>query len=94
MDAALRDYYFGTFENKPHPRHDLAVEYYRRTEAYDRSVCTGPVRDGEILPSSHHELALINRNALAVLRELQERCGDPAGLREAMRLVAKLGPTA
>ena len=92
MDATLRDHYFGTFEHKPHPRHDLAIEYYRRTEAYDRTVCTGPIRDGSILPGSHHELAVINRHAAAVRRELEARCGDPAGLREAMREVAKMSP--
>lgn len=92
MDAAFRDHYLGTFEPKPHPRHALAVEYYRRTEAYDRTVCTGPIRDGSILPATHHELAQINRHAAAVRRELEARCGDPSGLREAMREVAKMPP--
>lgn len=93
MDAATcRDFYLGTFTPTLHPRHALAVEYYRRTEAYDRTVCSGPIRDGSILPGSHHELAVINRRAAAVRRELEARCGDPAGLREAMREVAKMPP--
>lgn len=65
---------FGLFEPAPvTPLDDLAREYYDRAEAYDRTVCTGPIRDGSILPASRHEHSLINRNATALLRELGER---------------------
>lgn len=40
--------------------------YRKECEAYDRTVCTGPIgRDG-IMPTNHRELALVNRNARAV----------------------------
>jgi hypothetical protein len=51
----------------------LAAEYHERTEAYDRMVCTGPICHGAIMPATPHEMALINRNALAVMRGLQDR---------------------
>lgn len=41
----------------------VAEQYVRDTEAYDRTVCTGPVIRGEIMPANHHERALISRNA-------------------------------
>lgn len=52
------------------PLDDLADEYHRRCEAYDRIVCTGPIRNGEVLPASHGELVRINHHAHAVRREL------------------------
>jgi hypothetical protein len=48
----------------------LARAYHERTEAYDRTVCTGPIgRDG-ILPATPREMGLINRNASIVMREI------------------------
>lgn len=57
---------------------DLADEYYSRTEEYDRTVCTGPVRTfltgkDSILPANARELALINRNANATRNELANK---------------------
>lgn len=46
---------------------ELATQYHAETEAFDRTVCTGPIRRGSILPSNARELALINKNARAVL---------------------------
>ena len=47
--------------------------YYRRCEAYDRAVCTGPMgRDG-ILPATGHEAGMIGRNARAEMAELRSR---------------------
>lgn len=69
-----RDLYIGTFEPTPRTQLDeLADEYHERCEAYDRTVCTGPVgRDG-ILPATNSELRLINRNASAVRRDIERR---------------------
>lgn len=51
---------------------DLAARYHRECEAYDLTVCTGPMgRDG-ILPANYHEAALINRNAWQVLARMKE----------------------
>ncbi|MEL7551944.1 hypothetical protein AAGV37_18885 [Pseudomonas protegens] len=48
----------------------LAEQYVNETEAYDRTVCTGPVlRDG-IMPATRHEFALVNRNARQVLEQI------------------------
>jgi hypothetical protein len=59
---------------------ELAEEYHRRAEEYDRTVCTGPVgRDG-ILPASHYELTMINRNALSLKRELEDRAMSERGI--------------
>ena len=48
----------------------LAIQYHERTEQYDRTVCTGPIQRGAILPANAREHALINRNAKAVMAEL------------------------
>ena len=45
---------------------ELAKRYFLETEAYDRTVCTGPIRDGSIMPANPHEAAQINRNAIRV----------------------------
>ena len=45
---------------------ELAERYHLETETYDRTVCTGPIRDGSIMPASPHEAAQINRNAIRV----------------------------
>jgi hypothetical protein len=52
---------------------ELANEYHRRCEEYDRSVCTGPIVNGAIMPATYREMGLINRNAGAVLREVMWR---------------------
>ena len=60
---------------------ELAERYHRETEAYDRTVCSGPIRDGSVMPIGPHEMALVNRNAI---KEPQGFCvpanrGDCAG---------------
>mgnify|MGYP001613740669 CR=1 FL=1 len=52
--------------------HELATRYRTECEAYDQTVCTGPMgRDG-IIPANPQEMALINRNAHAVRKRLME----------------------
>ena len=51
----------------------LAEEYHQRTEAFDRTVCTGPILHGSIMPATPREMATINRHAAAVRRELEDR---------------------
>ncbi len=61
--------YFGTFKPE-HDLYDLAQQYQDRCEAFDRTVCTGPVgRDG-ILPADCRESGKINRHAISVFNEL------------------------
>lgn len=79
------------------PRQDelfeLAREYYLRTEAYDREVCSGwNEREHSALPLTAHELALVNRHARLVRDELVQRAGgDGDGLRVAMRAYVASG---
>jgi hypothetical protein len=49
---------------------ELAQRYHRLTEAYDRTVCTGPIRDGSIMPMGAHEMALVNRIAITVRKQI------------------------
>ena len=51
---------------------ELAERYHHETEAYDRTVCTGPVVRGSIQPASSRELAQINRHAHQVLRRIEK----------------------
>lgn len=45
---------------------DLAQEYHDRTEAFDRTVCTGPIWHGGIMPANGQERSLINKHAKEV----------------------------
>lgn len=59
----------------------IAKEYHVRTEAYDRTVCTGPVVRGAIMPMvGTNQFALINKHALQVLSELKDRALRERGL--------------
>ena len=52
---------------------ELAARYHAETEAYDRSVCTGPTgRDG-IMPACHSQYVLVNRNAIKVRRQIMDQ---------------------
>lgn len=71
----------------------FAKEYHDRCEAYDRTVCTGPIgRDG-IMPANHAELGTINRNAHEVLRDVLRRAKDEglAG-EEVQRAISRYSP--
>ena len=48
---------------------DLATRYHDECEAYDAIVCTGRGRYGA-MPVNSHEMALINRNAIAVKKRI------------------------
>lgn len=49
---------------------ELAREYHEKTEAYDRTVCTGLVKDGEIHPASGEEWKLSNLHAIKLNNQL------------------------
>lgn len=46
----------------------LSEEYHERTETYDRTVCTGPIRYGAIIPSNDLEYRSCASNARNVLK--------------------------
>lgn len=54
---------------------DLAKEYHDRTEAFDRTVCTGPILHGGIMPANGQERLLINKHA----REVRDMIYREAG---------------
>lgn len=67
----------------------LAREYQWRTEAFDRTVCTGPVgRDG-VMPISARQLTLIARNAKKVLDDLRRRAEAEGYTFEALRMAMR-----
>lgn len=60
-------------ERRPLPLGELADEYHRRCEEFDRTVCTGPIRGGEIMPATDRERMIINRYASTLREELWHR---------------------
>lgn len=52
--------------------------YYDDCEAYDRTICTGPIVHGSVIPANYRELGLINRYARQRLKQLKdETAGYP-----------------
>lgn len=49
---------------------ELAERYHHEAEAYDRTVCTGPVLHGSVMPADHRELALVNGNAARLRKQI------------------------
>jgi hypothetical protein len=78
-DALQFDAMFvGRFEwtEKDKKLHELAARYHELTEAYDRTVCTGPIVHVAIQPIGFHEFGLINRNARRVRNEMQRQAAE------------------
>src|SRR3989337_3905382 len=48
----------------------LAQRYHAEAEAFDRTVCTGPIREGSILPANPREMAAISRNANTLRKQI------------------------
>jgi len=61
---------------------ELADEFHLRTEAFDRTICTGPMTRDGVMPANHREGAVINANAQRIRRELVARAIQ-AGFTEA-----------
>lgn len=55
---------------------ELAVKYHYECETFDRTVCTGRVVRGSILPADARELGLINMHAKNVLRLIMREAED------------------
>lgn len=58
---------------------EIAQRYVDDCEAYDRTVCTGPIECGEILPADYRELGLINQFAQGRWQQMK-READAAGI--------------
>lgn len=52
---------------------ELAKQYYQDAEAYDRTVCSGPIVNGAIMPNNPRESALVNLNAITLLNKLRNK---------------------
>lgn len=74
---------------------ELACRYYRETEAYDKTVCTGPIVDGVIYPLNSKEMGLISLNAhktrKLIGQEAAEKNIDPKELTHEIRRVGLTG---
>jgi hypothetical protein len=98
--AQYRALFYGEFsiEGQDSDLVNLAAEYYRRAEEYDRMVCTGPFGPDGIMPATRAELAAINRHADQLRRELIGRALQAgftaAQFKEAMMHQVRRGPTA
>ncbi len=70
--------------------HELATRYHTACEAYDQTVCTGPMGQDGIMPANPHEMALINRNAHGVRKSLEEEAQrEGIGREELARAISK-----
>ena len=70
----------------------LAAEYHQRAEAYDLTVCTGPIKHGGIMPVTAKELMMVNRHARALKHELGDRAERERGIQpfKVMRAIQRL----
>ncbi len=82
----------GVFEISPRETilYEASLRYHRVCEEYDRRVCSGPIIDGSIRPSSPWEHGLINRHALETLRSIALDMGIER--RELVRAIQKYCP--
>lgn len=70
--------------------HELATRYHTKCEAYDRTVCTGPTGKDGIMPATYREMALINQNAHAVRKQIEEEAArEGIGREELARAISK-----
>lgn len=69
--------------------HELATRYHTECEAYDRTVCTGPIGQDGIMPANPREMALINSNAHAVLKRLMEKAAREGIGREELSMAIR-----
>lgn len=72
MNTAFANLYQSNFTPTESERRLFAAaeQYIAETEAYDRTVCTGPIMRGVIMSASSHEQGLANRNAMRAMDHL------------------------
>lgn len=78
------EYLYGTFQRDPNADYleALVEDYHRTCEAYDRTVCTGPMGLDGILPANPREMGLIQRHAGSAHRNLVARAAAAGFVRE------------
>ncbi|MGR2709553.1 hypothetical protein B7453_09720 [Pseudomonas sp. IB20] len=72
MNTAFANLYQSVFTPTESERRLAAAaeQYVAETEAYDRTVCTGTIVKGSIMPADSQERGLVNRNALRAMDRL------------------------
>jgi hypothetical protein len=72
MNTAFASYYQCEYRLSDSEKRLLAIaqQYASETEAYDRTVCTGPILHDGIMPVTRHQFALVNRNARQTMDRL------------------------
>lgn len=72
MNTAFANFYQSDFTPTESERRLAAAaeQYVSETEAYDRTVCTGPIVKGSIMPTDSHERGLVNHNAMRAMDRL------------------------
>ena len=90
--SGFADQYLCAFRQTPAEMqlHQVAESYVNKTEAYDRTVCTGPIINGSIQPATQRERALINRHAIALLTRLVEAHSHLFCRRELLREIGRV----
>ncbi len=56
--------------------YDLAREYHKQCEDYDRKVCTGPIINGSIMFNNEEEKSASIKNAIFVRNNLLEKAKE------------------
>lgn len=51
---------------------ELAETYHEKTEAFDRIICSGSVKNGSVWPANVYEFRMVNKNANNVHRSILE----------------------
>lgn len=70
--------------------YELAKQYHTTCEAYDRTVCTGPITSDGIMPANFEELAAINRHANGVFADLKAVArGEGFALSELLKAISR-----
>lgn len=55
------------------PLRELAEQYHAECEAYDRTVCSGPILENAIMPLTSRERGLVHWNSVQVFVRLRRR---------------------
>ena len=68
----IKSQYYQEFipAEKDRIKYELAKKYHDKTEAFDRTVCTGPIIDGAIMPASSYQSKVISQYACSLRHEL------------------------
>jgi len=86
--------YCGTWDNQRSELDSLAAEYHERCEAYDRTICTGPIIRNAIMPATNRERSKSIGNARTVLYELEQRAARVGYTRgQLIRAIGKWEPS-